>query len=109
MFLKGYYALKCVGARFLSVEIIAIDGKYRNFLLRLQRTFYYVTFCVFTAMTMKISCHLVFCKFIHISDHCAAFDIRTAGVIYKSVLRHIPEDSSLHGLVNTHRSSSSSA
>jgi len=56
MSLKGYYALKCLGARFIC-GIIAIDGKYRNFELRFQRMFYYVIF--FTAMTMKISSHLV--------------------------------------------------
>jgi len=71
--------------------------------------FYYMIFCVFTVMTMKISSHLVFYKCIHTSDDCAAFDIRTADVMYKAALRHIPEDSSLHGLVNTRRSSSSSA
>lgn len=91
------------------MEIIAIDGKYRNFELRFQRMFYYVIFFVFTAMNVKISSHLFFCKCTHISDDGAAFDIRTAYMIYKAVLRHIPEDSSLHGLVNTHRSSSSFA
>jgi len=66
--------------------------------------FYYVIFCVFAAMTMNIISHLVFCKCTHTTDDCAAFDIRTADVIYKAVLRHIPEDSSLNGLINTRRS-----
>jgi hypothetical protein len=64
---------------------------------------------VFTAMAMKISSHLVFRKCTHISDDSATSAIRTAELIYEAVLRRIPEDSSLHGLVNTHTASSSSA